>query len=616
MKPSLLGATLEPNGICTWRTWAPRAHSVQLILCDAAGREQQSHEMLRDTGGRYWIQLADQVPGRRYGFRLDGGPVRPDPASRWQPQGVHSASALWCPNTFHWQDHSWSGGPLVDLVIYELHTGTFTPQGNFAAIIPRLRELRDLGITALELMPIAQFPGNHGWGYDGVHWFAVQESYGGPLELQRLVDACHSHGLGVILDVVYNHLGPEGNYLGEFGPIFTDRHHTPWGSAINFDGPDSLGVRDLVLDNVRLWIRDFHVDGLRLDAVHAIYDDSSHSILAEIKQVAVDEARRLGRSVHVIAESNLNDVKVLCREADGGYELDAQWSDDFHHAVHALLTGERDGYYVDFSDPPRQLAKAIENVFVFDGGFSSYRQRCHGRPVGGHGGERFIISIQTHDQVGNRAHGERFGELLTPAQLRLAAGLLLLTPNLPLLFMGEEYGETNRFAFFCDFGDPTLREAVTRGRQREFDGFAWARELPDPNSPATRDAAVLSWNWPAETWHAGLRSLYRELLALRRGHPALRDFRHRTARLWPGTGTPMILVLERGEHGSPQNQLAAVFNLLDRAVNVASIVAEAGEVLLCSDDRRFGGTGKFASGSFELPPFSFVLWNQPKETPS
>lgn len=468
---------LPDGGQYRWNVWAPRASRVELVLLEGASRTVVSMRGGQQPG---WFTCAtDPVPaGQRYLFRLDGERERPDPASRWQPDGVHAASAVWLANAFTWTDGAWPGVSLPELVLYELHVGTFTPAGTFDAVIPRLPQLRSLGITAIELMPVGQFPGVRGWGYDGTYWFAVHESYGGPSGLQRLVDACHAQGLAVILDVIYNHFGPEGNYLGEFGPCFTARHATPWGDAVNYDDEGCQGMRSLVLDNARQWFRDFHLDGLRLDAVHAIHDDSQPHILAEIRRVAWEEEQRAGRPLHVIAESNLNDVRLLDPPAEGGYGLSAQWNDDFHHCVHTLLTGERNGYYVDFANPPRQLVKSLNDVFVYDGAFSPYHQRPHGRPVGGHGGERFVVSIQTHDQVGNRALGERLSALVDPSALRLAACLLLLAPHLPLLFMGEEYGEDQPFPLLPTLAIRTCGKRCDEAGARNSRASAGATDWP------------------------------------------------------------------------------------------------------------------------------------------
>ncbi len=563
--------------------------------------------------GYFACEVADIHVGQRYAFRLNGKTWFPDPASQWQPEGVHQPSAVWRADDFVWTDQAWHGVQTQDLAIYELHVGTFTPAGTFDAIIPRLRELRELGITALELMPVGQFPGNQDWGYDGAYWFAVQHSYGGPTELQRLVDACHAQQLAVILDVIYNHLGPEGNYLQEYGPFFTSRHQTPWGAGINCDGPSCRAVRDFVLANVRQWIRDFHMDGFRLDAVHAIQDDSPKHILAEIKEVALEEGRIRGVPVHVIAESNLNDVKLLVPTTDGGFGLDAVWNDDFHHCVHVLLTNEQSGYYADYTDPARQLVQAINNGFVYDGCYSQVRGYEYGTSSKGYPADRFIVSIQTHDQVGNRALGDRLISQLDWPKQRLAAGLLLLSPYIPMLFMGEEYGETRPFPFFCDFSDEALIAAVRRGRQEEFASFGWTNELPDPTAPTTFESAILSWSWPDETPPAGLRRLYTALLSLRRSHPALRDVHHRRAELYSGKTGGNILLLNRGDADRTHPKLTIAFNLGSQIDAVPSESRPRGRLVLFSEDAHFGGSASKYPNADPLPPYSFAVFENPQE---
>jgi len=575
-----------PDGSLRWRVWAPRADHVELVLYEDHGR--RGVPMRREADG-YFVHTEACVPeGRRYAYRLNNGPERPDPCSPWQPEGVHRPSAVLYPERFPWTDHCWRGTPHADLVFYELHVGTFTAEGTFDAVTGRLPALRELGVTAVEIMPVAQFPGTRNWGYDGVHLFAPQNSYGGPHGLQRLVDACHAHGLSIFLDVVYNHLGPEGNYTGEFGPYGTDRYRTPWGPAFNYDGPGCDPVRAFVLDNVRQWIGDYHFDGLRLDAVHAMVDTSPTHILAEIKEAADAAAAPLGRPARIIAESLVNDVRTVLPRRRGGYGLDAEWEEDFHHAVHAYLTGERHGKYVDFG-PAADLPRLLERTFILDGRYSRYRGRRWGAPAGDVHGDRFVIGVQNHDHVGNRARGERLAALVPPAAQRMAASLMLLAPHLPLLFMGEEYGEDRPFLFFCSFGDGRLIDDVRRGRRRD---YGLQGEVPDPQDEAAFLASRLSWSWPEGTGRAGLRRLYRDLLAARREWPALRDFVHRKARLLPDAANGPLLELVRGE-------VRAYFNLSDRP----QPLPHGGRVLFTSEAAGYGG-GRRESGDIgELLPY-------------
>ena len=574
------GARASSDGFVHWRVWAPRARRVDLILIDGTGRRVCPMEA--EAQGFFRVTKAQVPEGQRYAFQLDGGPERPDPCSLSQPDGVHGPSAVVRPAQFSWTDAGWKGVAREDLVFYELHVGTFTPEGTFEAIIPRLPALRELGITAVEFMPVGQFPGTRNWGYDGVQPYAAQNSYGGPHGLQRLVNACHAAGLAVFLDVIYNHFGPEGNYLGEFGPYFTDRYKTPWGQAVNYDGPGSDPVRDFVLDNACMWLEEFHFDGLRLDAVHAIFDLGARHILRAIKEAAEAVARRTGRVNHIIAESDLNDPRLLWSPERGGYGLDAQWSDDFHHAVHAFLAGERRGYYVDYGEA-RHLADVLEQPFLYAWNYSPFRERKHGAPPVGLSGDRFVVCLQNHDQVGNRARGERLNVLLgSPARQRLAASLLLFAPYLPLLFMGEEYGEQRPFPFFCSFGDPQLVQAVREGRRREFAGFVEAEEVPDPDAPETFVAARLNWSRPEGSFQAGLRRLYSDLLAARRSWPALRDFTNRAARLLPDERGMVLELVRGGKTVQPGRTVHVFFNLSGEK---QSLPAEsASEALLFSSE--------------------------------
>ncbi len=558
--------------------------------------------------GYFTAPRHDATDGQRYAFRLDGGPARPDPCSSWQPDGIHRPSAVFFPQRFRWAERGWSGVRRPQLVIYELHVGTFTGQGTFDAVVDRLPDLVELGVTAIELMPVHQFPGDRNWGYDGVHLFAPQNSYGGPHGLLRLVNAAHAAGLAVLLDVVYNHVGPEGNYLGEFGPYFARGHATPWGSALNFDESGSDAVREFVLANVRQWVRDYRVDGLRLDAVHAMVDSSPRHILAEIKAAADDEARRLGRPVHIIAESNLNDVRLLDSPDRGGYGLDAQWSDDFHYAVHAVLTGERDGHYADFGSP-QHLVKALNQTFVLDGVYSHYRGRVHGAPAGDHSGDRFVVSIQTHDHVGNRAAADRYGSMLTPAQQRLAAGLLLLAPHVPHLFMGQEYGETRPFHFFCSYLDPQFADAVRRGRRQRFQAANHQCELPDPQASATFFDSKATWSWAAGSWQAGLRRLYCDLIAARRHWPALSDFQTRSAELLQLVDGGSLIRLHRGR-ADDRSRFTIYFNLSDRFIDSPPGDSSSHVLLLASESARFGGPRAPADERIVLFPWEFVVLSQ------
>ncbi len=540
-----------------WCVWAPLAKTVELILGD--GAEANRRPMEPEARGFFGWTGRMPSPVTRYAYSLDGGEALPDPVSRSQPDGVDRPSAVLFPDRFAWDEGDWRGIDRADLVFYELHVGTFTAEGTFDAVIPRLPALIELGITAIELMPVAQFPGETSWGYDGVFPFAVQASYGGPEGLKRLVEACHRSGLAVFLDQIYNHFGPEGNVLSRFGPYLTDKYKTDWGPALNFDDRECDAVRAMVLDNVRMWVGDYRFDGLRLDAADQIFDRGPSPILAEIAVVVHREAARLGRQAHLFAETDLNDAPRFLRSpADGGYGLDGHWTDDFHHAVHALITGESNGYYEDFADGPASVAKVQAAIFRNDGCYSPFRKRRHGAKATEFPGDRFVAFTQNHDQVGNRAKSDRYPATLSPAAVRLSTGLLLLAPRLPLLFMGQEYGETNPFPFFSDFSDQGLVRAVREGRKKEFAYFGWEGEVPDPFDPATRASAVLSWTWDDPT-RAGLRRLHRDLLRLRRESPILRDFRHPSVELLGEDGGPRVLKMVRADASG--STLDCYFNL-------------------------------------------------------
>jgi maltooligosyltrehalose trehalohydrolase len=504
--------------------WAPEAGTVELVVRG----EWLGMERDPQRAGWWRVDAPELSPGTDYAYSLDGGDPRPDPRSRWQPEGVHGPSRVVEREKGAGAGRAaagWRGFHLPSAVLYELHIGTYTPEGTFDAAIGRLDHLVELGVTAVSLMPVNAFSGQHGWGYDGVGLYAVHHAYGGPDGLRRFVDACHARGLGVILDVVYNHLGPAGNYLAEFGPYFTDHYSTPWGEALNFDGGGSDEVRRFFLDNAAMWLADYGFDGLRLDAVHAIMDTSAVHILEELAWEVEALAGALGRPLWLIPESDLNDPRLLWSRERGGYGLHAQWSDDFHHALHAALTGEREGYYGDFGDLTA-LGTALQRAYVYVGRHSPYRGRRHGRGADGLNGHRFLGYIQNHDQVGNRARGERIGQLVGPELQKVAAALVLTAPFVPMLFQGEEWAASTPFQYFTDHEDPELGEAVRQGRRGEFAAFGWEPdEIPDPQDPATFQRSVLRWEEREQAPHADVEAWYRRLIAFRRSHPDLQDGR-------------------------------------------------------------------------------------------
>jgi maltooligosyltrehalose trehalohydrolase len=510
--------------VSRFEVWAPAAERVELVVGDARramGRASRGGAAGGPDSGWWALDAPELGPGTDYAFSLDGSPPVPDPRSRWQPAGVHGPSRVpdhGQPDTRH---TGWRGFHLPSAILYELHIGTFTPEGTFEAAVDRLDHLVELGVTAVSLMPVNAFPGRHGWGYDGVGLYAVHEPYGGPDGLNRFVAACHGRGLGVILDVVYNHLGPSGNHLGEFGPYFTDRYGTPWGQAVNLDGRGSDEVRRFFLDNALMWLRHYEIDGLRLDAVHAIVDTSAVHLLEEMAVEVEALAAQLGRPLWLIAESDLNDPRLLWSRDRGGYGLHAQWNDDFHHAIHAALTGEADGYYRDFGRI-RDIATALRHAYVYAGRHSRHRGRRHGRPADGLAGHRFLGYSQTHDQVGNRAQGDRLGHLVGTESVKVAAAMVLMAPFVPMLFQGEEWATSSPFQYFTDHHDPELGDAVREGRRAEFASFGWdPTSIPDPQDPETFRRSKLRWDERDEAPHGEVESWYRELIALRRSLPRL-----------------------------------------------------------------------------------------------
>jgi maltooligosyltrehalose trehalohydrolase len=522
--------------------WAPKAEKIEVHLL---APEDRLVALRKDDLG-YHSGVIENVPaGADYLFRLDGKLERPDPASRGQPQGVHQPSRITDAH-FDWTDGAWTGVALRDFIIYELHVGAFSAEGTFDGVIKRLPELKELGVTAVEIMPVAQFPGSRNWGYDGVYPFAVHESYGGPAGLKRLVNAAHALGLAVVLDVVYNHLGPEGNYLDEFAPYFTDHYKTPWGWALNFDGPDSDHVRHYFTENALYWQTEFHMDALRLDAVHAICDFSATPFLEELAVITRRQAETLKRSFHIIAESDLNMARHILPRRLGGYGMSAQWSDDFHHALHVLLTKEQQGYYEDFKSLA-QFAKVWREGYAFTGEYSAFRRRRHGSSPRQLGANQFVICAQNHDQVGNRMLGDRLSATLSLEQLKLAAGCVLLSPFIPMLFMGEEYGETAPFQYFVSHGDPALVEAVRKGRSEEFAAFRWQGEVPDPQAEATFEHCRLNRDLLKQPSNHTLLEFYRELIRLRKNLPAIANAEKETMEVFDDPAEQTLCVRYRHE---------------------------------------------------------------------
>ncbi len=609
-----LGAVLSNDGV-RFRVWAPKVASVSLVVTE------ESKEIRMDPDGNgYFTTFLDNVkPKTRYSYLLNGDQLRPDPVSRSQPEGFHGPSEVINPDEFKWQDQDWKGIPLEEIIIYEIHTGTFTREGTFEAIIAFLNYLtKDLGVTAIELMPVAQFPGERNWGYDGTYFYAPQNSYGGPKGLKRLINACHQKGLAVILDVVYNHLGPEGNYLGDYGPYFTDRYKTPWGPAINFDGSESDEVRRFFIDNALYWVTEYHVDGLRIDAIHGIFDFSARHILFDIREAVHSQAKKLGRQIMVIAESDLNDVRVMNPPSRGGYGLDAQWNDDFHHCLHTLLTKERDGYYQDFGNM-NQLGKAFREGFVYSGQYSSFRKRGHGSPSKHLPSTKFIVFSQNHDQVGNRMRGDRLSTLVSFEALKLAAGVVLLSPNIPLLFMGEEYAEEAPFLYFVSHSNQELIETVRKGRREEFVSFGWEGNIPDPESEKTFLESKIHLGLHEHEKHKILFELYRRLIKLRKEIPSLSHLNKKGMEVKTYKEIPALMIRRR--YG--EDQICSFFNFSERPAGV-KILIEKGvwQKVFDSSSNEWEGPGSSLPESIQsdgsevflsLEAYGFLLYRRVKE---
>ncbi len=604
------GANLTEGGVL-FRVWAPLAARLSVGLTSP---RRAVLPMDRDADGIFSAFAKDLAADAEYYYEFAPDRRRPDPVSRFQPRGVHDASRIVDPDAFIWTDQDWKGRALEDFIIYELHTGAFTPQRTFEGVIDRLAYLRELGITAIELMPVAAFPGSRNWGYDGAYLYAPHAEYGGPVGLKRLVDACHREGLAVVLDVVYNHLGPEGNYLGEYGPYFTDRYRTPWGAAINFDGPQSDAVRRFFIDNALYWLTEYHVDALRLDAVHEIFDFGAWHVLREMAEAFHRQARLLGRNAWLIAESDLNDPRVINSSTIGGHGLDAQWNDDFHHSLHTLLTDARNGYFADFGRIA-DLRKAITEGFVYDGRRSAYRQRRHGASSASNPGRQFVMFNQNHDQIANADGGRRLAELLVPDQQKLAAVILICAPGLPMLFMGEEFGASSPFNYFTSFTEPTLANAVSEGRRREYGAFFTDRAFPDPQAPETLAGSQIDWAEPALSPHRELLALHRALIVLRKGNRCLSNCRKDLTDV-SFSEDERWMVIRRGD---PSGKITLVLCNLSSETRTIPMPCEGSDfrLALFTGEPRFGAMAAAASppallhsssAGIDLDPFSAAIY--------
>lgn len=585
-----VGAEYQGNGRCRFTVWAPQRKSMTLHLVHPQEREL---DMDKDSWGYFTLELEGVEPGARYFFKPDGKASYPDPASYLQPEGVHGPSEVIDHGSHTWTDTLWGSIPLQSMVIYELHVGTFTPEGTFEAVIPRLDALRETGINTLELMPVAQFPGNRNWGYDGVYPYAVQNSYGGPEGLKKLVNACHNKGMAVLLDVVYNHLGPEGNYLELYAPYFTDKYKTPWGKAINFDGDYSDGVRNFFTNNPLYWLEHYHIDGLRLDAVHTIFDQSAETVWEVLDQKIRDLASQMERPFHLIAESDLNSPRVVQASEKGGYGFDAQWLDDFHHALYVLLDKEGQKLYKDFGRL-EQLAKAYAEGFVHSGQYVKFRKKTFGASSALVPGNRFIAFIQNHDQVGNRVKGERLSTLVGFERLKLAAAALLLAPYIPMLFMGEEYGEEAPFLYFVSHSDQQLIKSVQEGRREEFASYKWQESPPDPQDNDTFQRSKLQWEKRKLGRHQKLLRWHQALLQLRSNHKALQNYNKADVQV--RTLGQKALILHRQSHDQTQ-QLTAILNFSEEEVSYTfPPAAHSWAKILCSTDKEWQAEHSSAGG--------------------
>jgi len=602
-----IGANYLGNNQCEFTVWAP---TLKQVAVQITSPDKRLIPMQQSAAGYWQTTATDIPPGTLYTYQLESKNNWPDPASKYQPQGVHCPSQVIDENAFTWNDTDWKGVVLSEMIIYELHVGTFTQAGTFAAIIPQLNQLKELGINAIEIMPVAQFPGERNWGYDGVYPYAVQNSYGGPEGFKKLINACHKQGISVILDVVFNHLGPEGNYLSQFAPYFTSKYGSIWGTPLNFDDEYSDEVRNYFIENALYWFRDYHIDALRLDAIQAIFEVSARPFLQELTDATCDISQQLGRQLYLIAESDLNDVRVLRSKELGGFGLDAQWCDDFHHALHALLTGENDRYYQDFGKC-EHLEKAFKESFVYSGQYAPDRKRKHGNSAQDQPAHQFVVFSQTHDQIGNRILGDRLSKIVDFEGLKLAAGTVLISPYIPFLFMGEEYGESAPFLYFVSHSDENLIEAIRKDKQQEFKIFEGRGEFQDPQSPESFQKCKLNWEKPREGKHKILWEWHQHLIQLRRTIPALKKL-DKTSLEVSSIEAEKILFLRRWTDDS---QIFCILNFNKQQVDFTAALPQGNwKKILDSVDAKWMGAGSTlpekitSEQELTVKPQSFALY--------
>ena len=605
-----LGVNFNEEGQADIALWAPKVDYAEIYYVD----KNKSEQLIGGELGLWTLTTDSLKPGDLYFFKLDGKVQFPDPASLSQPDGVHGASQAINNREFNWTDEKWKNFALKDYIFYELHVGTFTSEGTFAAIEEKLDYLIDLGITAIEIMPVSQFSGERNWGYDGVFPFSVQNSYGGAKGLQQLVNTCHNKGLAVVLDVVFNHIGPEGNHLENFGHYFTDKYHTPWGNAINFDDAWCDHVRNFFIENTLMWFRDFHIDGLRMDAVHAIKDFSPLHILQEIKLYVDELIHETGRNHYLIAELDLNDTRYINAISKGGFGLDAQWIDEFHHALRVSSGQPKTGYYSDF-DSIVSLAKSYEDAYVYDGAYSDHRKKKFGVKAAENPGQQFVVFSQNHDHVGNRMLGERTSELVSFEMQKLLAGAVLVSPYLPMLFMGEEYGETNPFQYFVSHTDPELADAVRKGRKKEFEAFHMEGEAPDPMSEGTFEKSKLQWQLTEQEPHKTMLSFYKKLITIRKEQAALHVLNRKDVSV-ESLADQEVIILQR-QHKIQHTICLMNFSKQPQQLKVP-VYAPVWHKLMASSDLKWKGPGDLPRTiseeiSLVLPPESFTLYSNEHE---